>query len=337
MIAAVLAAVGLFPSAVGWAPQTSVGDEGARLPEFRLRDLDGHESGWSPGKPVVLTFVAFWCDTWKEQLPRFDQARRSLEGTGVPFLAVTADGSRAEVAKGLGRKVLLDRDGHLAKTLHLDRIPTTLLLDEKGRAVWRRDGIVRPEELTDAVRRQLLGPSKDKVAYLTFDDFPARRLNDELLDLLRAEQVSAAFFVIGKNAQTDPMPVRRAASEGHSIQVHAWDHSANANSRKDDPERCARLLREITGEAPALLRPHGTEKLYALGDSGPVLLMPQPPIADPYDFALPGKGELVRRISLALKPGVVIQLHAGVPDTLAALPGIIALLRDRGYRLEALR
>jgi len=60
------------------------------------------------------------------------------------------------------------------------------------------------------------------------------------------------------------------------------------------------------------------------------------PVDDPYDFQRPGKKELLRRICGQAGPGSVIQLHAGSEETVAALPDIIAKLRQRGLSLAVL-
>jgi len=57
---------------------------------------------------------------------------------------------------------------------------------------------------------------------------------------------------------------------------------------------------------------------------------PRRPVVAPYDQQRPGVAELTRRILFAIRPGAVIQLHAGVTDTRTILPDLIATLRRRG-------
>lgn len=65
---------------------------------------------------------------------------------------------------------------------------------------------------------------KEKVAYLTFDDGPSL-VTSKILDILKAENVKASFFVIGKSVETRPEIVKRAYEEGHYIANHTYSHN----------------------------------------------------------------------------------------------------------------
>ncbi len=66
--------------------------------------------------------------------------------------------------------------------------------------------------------------NEEKVAYLTFDDGPTISVTPKILDILKAENVKATFFVIGKYVDKHPEIVRRAYEEGHYIANHGYDH-----------------------------------------------------------------------------------------------------------------
>lgn len=70
-----------------------------------------------------------------------------------------------------------------------------------------------------------LTKENEKVAFLTFDDGPNAAVTPKVLDILKEEQVSASFFVIGKNVETCPELVKRAYDEGHFIANHGYDHN----------------------------------------------------------------------------------------------------------------
>ena len=67
--------------------------------------------------------------------------------------------------------------------------------------------------------------SKEKVAYLTFDDGPTKSATPKILDILKEENVKASFFVIGKYVKNHPDIVKRAYSEGHYIANHGYSHN----------------------------------------------------------------------------------------------------------------
>lgn len=66
--------------------------------------------------------------------------------------------------------------------------------------------------------------NKEKVAYLTFDDGPTITVTSKILDILKAENVKATFFVIGKYVDRHPEIVKREYEEGHYIANHGYDH-----------------------------------------------------------------------------------------------------------------
>jgi peptidoglycan/xylan/chitin deacetylase (PgdA/CDA1 family) len=65
-------------------------------------------------------------------------------------------------------------------------------------------------------------PATVPAIYLTYDDGPNPSTTPDLLDVLKAEEVRATFFIIDAhlNEQTAPI-VRRAFAEGHSIALHS--------------------------------------------------------------------------------------------------------------------
>lgn len=66
--------------------------------------------------------------------------------------------------------------------------------------------------------------NEKKVAYLTFDDGPTITVTPKILDILKAENVKATFFVIGKYVDRHPEIVKREYEEGHYIANHGYDH-----------------------------------------------------------------------------------------------------------------
>jgi peptidoglycan/xylan/chitin deacetylase (PgdA/CDA1 family) len=302
---------------------------GDRIEAFTLAAKDGGSFEWKPGKVTVLSFCAFWCDTWKEQLPRVGKARSALSGLPVSFLTISVDGRWSERGtKAAVGHMLSDRGGQWTSAIRVDRVPYTLVLDKSGRVVWATFGTVRSDALVQAVRNCLDGSSTPGPVYLTFDDFPSKDGSEELLDVLRAEHAPATFFCLVSKAERRASVMRRAVREGHQLEIHSWDHDAE----KPELAKCRTTLERICGVQPGLYRPPGSEKILTL--DGKSLGMK---VVDPYDFSRPGVDELVRRVGLQVRAGSVIQLHAGVSDTITALPRILQNLRDRGFQPLLLR
>lgn len=70
---------------------------------------------------------------------------------------------------------------------------------------------------------------KSEAIYLTFDDGPNPEVTVQLLELLKANNAHATFFLLGKNAALYPELVARIQKENHTIGFHGNEH---LNSRK---------------------------------------------------------------------------------------------------------
>src|SRR5579872_1722915 len=108
-----------------------------------------------------------------------------------------------------------------------------------------------------AICRGALG--RMKVA-LTFDDGPDAAATPEVLDLLKREGISAAFFCVGKNVAVHPEIVRRIADEGHLLGNHSYTHPwyislLRAQGLRKEIERTQAAIEAAAGEKPRYFRP----------------------------------------------------------------------------------
>ncbi len=292
---------------------------------FQISARDGSVRSWEPGRVTVIAFCAYWCDTWKTQLPRLASARGALQGLPVDFLCVSVDGRWSEVAdSNHGLPLLLDKGGAWSGEHGVDRVPTTVVLDEKGCCSFVSGAVLRSEDVIDAVHGAFKHSKSTGTVYLTFDDFPSSHGDLELLDILRTEQVPATFFCICSKLSDNHELVARAAQEGHSLQIHSWDHHAD----QPNLERCRQVLLSQFNLHAALYRPPGSEMI--IGEKR------HHRIVNPYDYSRPSEKELKRRILLDIAPEAVIQLHAGVLVTQDCLAELIREIKARGFTLGTL-
>jgi peptidoglycan-N-acetylglucosamine deacetylase len=180
---------------------------------------------------------------------------------------------------------------------------------------------------------------------ITFDDGPDPRWTPKILDILKAANVKATFFVVGVNAERYPELVRRVVNEGHEIGNHTYYHPNLALCWPEhirlELNATQLLLETITGRATTLFRPP-----YA-ADTGPTDLSELTPLKiaedlnylvvleniDPQDWAKPGADIILRRIKQQRHDGSVILLHDAGGDrsqTVEALPRILDWLHTRG-------
>jgi peptidoglycan/xylan/chitin deacetylase (PgdA/CDA1 family) len=169
---------------------------------------------------------------------------------------------------------------------------------------------------------------------LTFDDGPAGP-TAVLLDTLAAAGAPATFFVVGINAQYQPEVLRRMATEGHEIGNHSYDHrdltTLSAEQIAAEWNVTAQVVAAATGQTPAFFRPpYGTSNETVRGViKAPFILWS----VDPRDWADHDTAVVTRRVLETTRAGDIILLHDIYLTSVEAVPGIIAGLRQRGFRL----
>lgn len=110
-----------------------------------------------------------------------------------------------------------------------------------------------------------------KTMYLTFDDGPSEENTAAVLDILKARDIKATFFVVGENVRKHPEVAKRIVEEGHTIGIHCNRHEyeelyASVDSYLEDFEEAYAAVKEITGVEVKLFRfPGGSINSYNAG------------------------------------------------------------------------
>lgn len=179
------------------------------------------------------------------------------------------------------------------------------------------------------------GYKKGQIA-LTFDDGP----NSEtamILDILKEENVPAAFFCIGKNVIANPLLILRMHDEGHIIGNHSQYHThsfdwMSANRMLAEIEECNDSVQQVTGFRPNLFRPpYGVTNpnlARAVRRSGMKTIGWS---LRSYDTVIRQPEKLKARILGKLKDGDIILLHDSVPATREILTDLIHEARKKGF------
>lgn len=95
---------------------------------------------------------------------------------------------------------------------------------------------------------------EEKEVYLTFDDGPSTTVTPLILDVLKANNIKATFFVLGSRAELNPELIKRAYNEGHYIANHGYSHVyKNIYSSKEE------VLNEYTKTEQAIKNALGKE------------------------------------------------------------------------------
>ena len=121
-----------------------VGAEGDRV---RLADF--------AGRPVVVNFWASWCVPCRKEMPALQAAAERLEGR-VVFVGVNHQDGQSSAAEferevGVTYPSGYDPDGAVAREFGVVGLPTTVLVDARGRIVARSLGELTEDELDELV------------------------------------------------------------------------------------------------------------------------------------------------------------------------------------------
>lgn len=187
-----------------------------------------------------------------------------------------------------------------------------------------------------------------KTAYLTFDDGPDDKNTLEILDILAKNDVKATFYVLGRNAKLYPQTVERMFKDGHAIGNHSYDHDygrlyPSADNFLAEMEETDEVLHGIIGVRPLIIRAPGgrignftaayegmlEENGYVEHDwnVSSADAAPNHPIARDFIDNIDSQTD-------DGKESAIILMHCseGHEETVAALPEIIRILKEKGYK-----
>ena len=184
-----------------------------------------------------------------------------------------------------------------------------------------------------------------KKIYLTFDDGPSSN-TDEILDILKAYDVKATFFVVGKTDEASRKAYRRIVEEGHTLGMHSYSHSyediyASEEDFQTDMKKLQEYLYELTGVWPRFYRfPGGSSNTVSnidmqkladwLTDQGVTYFDWNVASGDAVSRELPAETLLANCLAgIRNQQSCVVLMHdaANKDTTVEALPEIISEIR----------
>ena len=116
-------------------------------PAFLAKDMAGqsHTLADYRGKVVLLNFWASWCPPCREEMPSLDRLNAKRRSATFEVVALSLDSPEKSQAflRAIQAQTLrgyTDHQGGALRTLGLVSVPTTLLIDAKGREIGRTVG-----------------------------------------------------------------------------------------------------------------------------------------------------------------------------------------------------
>lgn len=211
------------------------------------------------------------------------------------------------------------------------------------------------------------GADGKKVVYLTFDDGPSETVTPSILDTLKAENVHATFFVVGKSvdeSETNKNLLKRELAEGNEIGNHTYSHNYNylypkGNINVDncmaDIEKTNQALKNVLGQdfSTRAIRFPGGHMTWAKKDAKGMEAMDKALADKDYhqvdwnslskdaEGACKNAAQLKQEVinTMGSKQKLIILMHDtyGKEETAKALPEIIKYLKEQGYEFKTLK
>jgi polysaccharide deacetylase family sporulation protein PdaB len=184
--------------------------------------------------------------------------------------------------------------------------------------------------------------NQKKLVALTFDDGPDSKYTDQILNLLKKQNITATFFVIGEHAAAHKDVMKRIISAGHEIGNHSWSHSdltkLDEQQLEAEIDKTDEVIQSLTNQPTTLLRPpYGavSQQVIEYAEKSHKIVNWS---VDSRDWEGISTERILQNIKKEVRPGAIILQHSAggkngnLSNTVQALPLIIAYLKEHGYQ-----
>lgn len=191
-----------------------------------------------------------------------------------------------------------------------------------------------------------VGDINSKVLYLTFDQGYENGNTPKILDTLKEENVTAAFFVVKPYIKQEPDIVKRMVNEGHLVCNHSSHHPSMA-SIKDTTKFNLEFTdvedeyKSLIGEdMPKFFRPpmgkYSKNSLKKTQDLGYKTIFWSFAYKDWLVDNQPEERAAIKKILNGVHPGAIILLHSVSNTNAKILKEVITELKNQGYEFKSL-
>lgn len=215
---------------------------------------------------------------------------------------------------------------------------------------FRQDGQTPSGTVSQAVLDEYdaayLGDPTEPVIYLTFDAGYENGYTAQILDVLRAHDVPAAFFVVGNYLEKEPELVRRMVEEGHIVGNHTYHHYdmskiTGETAFRSELESLEALYLDVTGEAlPRYYRPpqgvYSEENLKMAQSLGYHTVFWSLAYVDWYADDQPTHEQAFSKLLGRIHNGAIVLLHSTSRTNAEILDELLTRWEALGYRFGTL-
>lgn len=174
---------------------------------------------------------------------------------------------------------------------------------------------------------------------ITFDDGPDKKNTPRVLAVLAEYNVSASFFVIGKNIQGNESIVKAINAAGHTIGNHTFSHSFLIDLKGKlgfmyELNTTSDLVFQIIGKRMRLFRPPYGVTTPHLATA--VKALKYDVIGwsiRSMDTTNDGENVIFDRVKAQVKPGGIILFHDTSDKTVQVLKQTLNFARDNGFKI----
>lgn len=228
---------------------------------------------------------------------------------------------------------------------------TRVLSNKKiGWGIKRNDNNEQPDlgsnnkKLLDSYSGIAMGNDTDKYVYLTFDEGYEAGYTAKLLDILKENNVKAAFFITAHYLNTQPELVQRMIEEGHIVGNHTVNHKSMPDLDDDKiKEEIMNLhtavYEKFNYEMKYLRPPMGefSERTLEITNNLGYTTTMWSLAYDDWDENKQGREDYGKdKVLSNIHNGAVILLHANSKDNCNILNSIIKEIQQKGYEFKTL-
>lgn len=190
-----------------------------------------------------------------------------------------------------------------------------------------------------------IGNSTDKVIYLTFDEGYENGYTGQILDVLKKENIPAAFFVTGDYVKRNEELVGRMINEGHIVGNHSMNHPSFPTLKSE-----IKIKEELVSLDNLVMDKFGYKMVYFRPPKGEYSSFAMKNICelgyttvlwsfayDDWDVKKQNREEYAKKIiTNNFHNGSIMLLHAVSKDNANILESIICEAKTQGYEFKSL-